>query len=81
MKLTASFAGSLQADMQAELPTSVVGQWDIRLARVLPAETPRGLPVSDRKDAHARLPLPAQTLSASVESARPTLLPAPTSNP
>ena len=51
-------------------PAPVVRQGDVRRARVLPAQTPLRLPMSDGKDAHADL-LAAQTLSASVEPALP----------
>jgi hypothetical protein len=80
MKLTASFAGSLQADIQAELPTPVVGQRDVRRARVLPAEAPRGLAVSDRKDVHARV-LRLRRCRPLSNQPHPTLPPAPTSGP
>ena len=60
-------------------PTPVVCQGDVRRARVLPAQAPLGLPVSDGKDFHAHL-LAGQTLSASVDRPFRTPPPAPTSS-
>ena len=44
----------------------IVCQGEVRHARMLPAQTPRGLAMPYRKEIHD-LSLPAQTLSASVE--------------